>query len=104
MRLYTFPKKNAKRDAALKFMKAALVVAVAVVSGCVIVAAFGNQLMLIGMWMVYFAVMMAIGFAVGSLCYTIAAKLADMVTTAWREDELFKSFRWNADVGFDSTR
>ena len=54
--------------------------------------------------MVHFAVMMAIGFAVGSLCYTIAAKLADMVTTAWREDELFKSFRWNADVGFDSTR
>ena len=100
MRLYTFPKKNAKRDAALKFMKAALVVAVAVVSGCVIVAAFGNQLMLIGMWMVHFAVMMAIGL----LCYTIAAKLADMVTTAWREDELFKSFRWNADVGFDSTR
>ena len=51
--------------------------------------------MLIGMWMVHFAVMMAIGFAVGLPRYTIAAKLADMVT---------KSFRWNADVGFDSTR
>ena len=40
MRLYTFRRRMRACDAGLKFMKAALVVAVAVVSGCVIVAAF----------------------------------------------------------------
>ena len=54
-------------------------VAVAIVSGCLIVAYLGETIVAIGLWLLHMAVVLAIGFAIGSICYTVASKLSDML-------------------------
>jgi hypothetical protein len=67
------------RAASLKVMKAALLVAVAIISGCLIVAYLGETIIAVGLWLLHLAVVIAIGFAIGSIAYTLAAKLSDML-------------------------
>jgi len=68
------------RAVSLKVMKAALLVAVAIISGCLIVAYLGETIIAVGLWLLNVAVMMAIGLAIGSIAYTLASKVAGMVT------------------------
>jgi len=67
------------REIALKTMKACLLVAVAIISGCLIVAYLGETIVAVGLWLLHMAVVLAIGFAIGSICYTVASKLTDML-------------------------
>jgi len=66
------------KAASWKIMKAALLAAVALVSGCLIIAYAGETIVAIGLWLLNLAVMIAIGMAVGSLAYTIGTKLYDL--------------------------
>ena len=74
-------KAEQKRAAALKMMRAALIVAVALVSGVLIAAYAGHALIVVGMWLLQFAITVALGFAIGSLAYTLAEKL---IGTVWK--------------------
>jgi hypothetical protein len=67
------------RAVALKTMKACLLVAVAIISGCLIVAYLGETIIAVGLWLLHMAVVIAIGFAIGTLCYTVASKVSDML-------------------------
>jgi hypothetical protein len=67
------------RAASLRVMKAALLVAVAIISGCLIVAYIGETIIAVGLWLLHLAVVIAIGFAIGSICYTVASKVSDML-------------------------
>ena len=55
------------REIALKTMKACLLVAVAIISGCLIVAYLGETIIAVGLWLLHMAVVLAIGFAIGSI-------------------------------------
>ena len=79
-----------KRTAALKVMRACLIAAVAIVSGVLVVAYAGNTLILLGMWLLQFAITCALGFAIGSLAYSFAEKL---IGTIWKPAAI--------DVAFD---
>ena len=83
MKIFNFDaeKKARARAQALRMMRAALVLAVAIVSGCLIVAFLGETIIAIGFWLLHLAVVLAIGFAIGSIAYTLATKL---VETVWK--------------------
>ena len=70
-----------KRAAALKVMRAALIVAVAIVSGVLIAAYAGHAMIVVGIWLLQFAITVALGFAIGSLAYSLAEKL---IGTVWK--------------------
>ena len=65
------------RTASLRVMKAALLVAVAIISGCLIVAYLGETIIAVGLWLLNLAVMMALGLAIGSICYTLVSRVYD---------------------------
>jgi hypothetical protein len=67
------------RAIALRTMKACLLVAVAIISGCLIVAYLGETIIAVGLWLLHMAVVIAVGFAIGSICYAVASKLSDML-------------------------
>lgn len=68
------------RAASLRIMKAALLIAVAIVSGCLIIAYAGETIIGLGLWLLHLAVMVAIGAAVGSIAYAVAVKMASLLT------------------------
>ena len=77
-----FNSKNDKPAAALKAMKAAVLVAVAVIAGVVVVNVVGHQLAYVGLWLMGFAFQLALGLAIGTVCYAIISKLVDIALDA----------------------
>jgi hypothetical protein len=71
----------AARLQALRVMRAALIAAVAIVSGILVVAYCGQALLVVGLWLMQLAVTLALGFAIGSIAYSLAEKL---ITTVWK--------------------
>jgi hypothetical protein len=77
-----FNSKNDKRAAALRVMNAAVLVAVAVIAGVVVVNLVGHQLAYVGLWLMSFAFQLALGLAIGTVCYAIISKLVNMALDA----------------------
>ena len=81
--------KTDKRAAALKVMKAAVLIAVAIVAGVVVVNLVGHQLALVGLWLMGFAFQLSLGLAIGTICYAVISKLVDMaISTGERVAEV----------------
>lgn len=71
------PKKKAAD--ALKVMKAVLLVMVAVVSGVIVVGIAADLVLTWGVVILYLALQIAVGLAIGSLACAAAGKLVEMV-------------------------
>ena len=98
MKIFNFDEAKKARIAAaraktLQMMRAALIVAVAIVSGCLIVAYCGEAIIAVGLWLVHVAVLAALGFAIGSIAYALSVKLIELV---WKPAaEIMVPAGWN---------
>ncbi len=72
--------KTDKRAAALKVMRAAVLIAVAIVAAVVVSRSIwsGHQLTCsVGLWLMGFAFQLSLGLAIGTICYAIISKIVE---------------------------
>jgi len=89
------------RDISLEIMKAALLVAVALVSGVVVAAIAYDLIFFWGITILYLAVQVAIGISIASLVWHVVGKLATMFTDRVSPEQMAQIFRpsfWNLET------
>jgi uncharacterized membrane protein YGL010W len=93
-----FKRSKPALDMSLRIMKAALLVAVALVSGVVVMAIAYDLIFFWGITILYLAVQIAIGISIGSLVYTVCSHLASMFTDSFMKKQMatiIRPFVWS---------
>ncbi len=92
-----FKRSKPALDISLRIMKAALLVAVALVSGVVVAAIAYDLIFFWGITILYLAVQIAIGISIGSLVYTVCSHLAEMFADSFMKRHMatiIRPFIW----------